>query len=168
MKNLKFIVILCIFMVTLGVQQVLMAVNTPQEAKHMAKLKRIIDEGYNKGKTAFVDEIVAQNYLAYFNGANDDVTGPDSIKENIKMNRERFQGFKVIIDDIFAKENKVTLCWTTEFMSPVSGKPAKFMGVYIGRFDKGKLVEGRQIYDTWTLNKEFGYTLTPPAAPDKK
>lgn len=168
MKSLKFITMLCVLMCMIVFQQAVLAKDTPQEAKNMASLKRIIDEGYNKGNTAVVDEIVASNYKMYFNGAAEEKTGPDVIKENIKMNRERFQGFKVTIDDQFAKENKVTLCWTTEFISKVSGKPAKFMGVYIGRFDKGKLVEGWQTFDTWAINKEFGFTLTPPAQPEKK
>ena len=84
------------------------------------------------------------------------------------MNRERFQGFKVTVDDIFAKGNNVTLRWTIEFISKVSGKPAKIMGVSIGRFDKGKLVEVWHYNDTWAVNKEFGFTLTPPAPPEKK
>jgi hypothetical protein len=168
MKNLKFITMLCVLICTIGFQQAVPATDTPQEAKNMASSKRIIEEGYNKGNTAVADEIVASNYKVFYNGVVDEKTGPDAIKDNIKMNRERFQGFKVIIDDIFAKGNKVTLCWTIEFISKVSGKPAKSIGVYIGKFDKGKLVEGWQTFDTWAINKEFGFTLTPPAPPGKK
>jgi hypothetical protein len=168
MGNLKVIVILCVFMCTLGFQQAVLAMDTPQEVKNIESVKRIMKEGYNKGKTTFLYEIVASNYKMYFNGTAAEKTGPDVLKENIKTNRERFQGFKVTVNDIFAKENKVTLCWTIEFISNVSGKPAKLVGVAVVRFEKGKLVEGWQFFDTWAQNKEFGYTLTPPAQPEKK
>jgi hypothetical protein len=133
----------------------------------LTNAKRIINEGYNNGNTNVVDEFTASDYKSYWNGVLIEKVGPEVIKENITYNRESYD-LKIEILDSFAREDKVVIRWGYKGKHKKSGKEVSFTGVFIARFEKGKMVEGWQIYDTWTVSKQLGYTITPPDWAEEK
>jgi hypothetical protein len=167
MKKSIIILFVCVFVFTIGYQGPVLAKNTAEEEKNLTNAKRIITEGYNKGNPNVVDEFTASNYKSYWNGVLNEKVGPEVIKENITYNRESYD-FKVKILDSLAKEDKVVIRWGYKGKHKKSGKEVSFTGVFIARFEKGNMVEGWQTYDSWTISKQLGYTLTPPDWAEKK
>jgi len=135
--------------------------DTHQEKKNLECVKRIIEEGYNKGETGVIDQCVAPDYMAYWNSEADKKTGPEAVKENIAYNQGNFE-FQIVIDDILAKGDNVVMCWTYKGKHKISGNQMNFQGVFIGKFSGGKLVEGRQVYDKLSQVRQLGYTMVPP------
>ncbi len=167
MKKSIIILFVFVFVFTIGYQGPVLAKNTPQEEKNLKIVKRLVNEGYNKGNTNVVDEFAAANYKLYWNGVLNEKVGPEVLKENIKFNRDS-NDFKVKIVDSLAKADKVVIRWIYKGKHKKSGNQISFTGIFIARFEKGKMIEGWQSYDTWTLNKQLGFTLTPPAWAEEK
>ena len=167
MKKSIIILFVFLFVFTIGYQAPVLAKNTAEEENNLTIAKRLVNEGYNNGNTNVVDEFTAPNYKNYWNGILNEKVGPEVIKENINFNRESYD-FKVEIVDSFAKEDKVVLRWDYKGKHKKSGKQVSFPGVFIARFEKGKMVEGWQIYDSGTLIKQLGYTITPPDWAEEK
>ena len=165
-KSIIFLVVF-VFVFTIGYQGPVLAKNTAEEEKNLTNAKRIIKEGYNNGNTNVLDEFTASDYKSYWNGVLNEKVGPEVIKENIISNRESYD-FKVKILDSLAKEDKVVIRWGYKGKHKKSGKEVSFTGVFIARFEKGKMVEGWQTYDTGIVSKQLGYTLTPPAWAEEK
>ncbi|NIM15483.1 MAG: hypothetical protein GTO45_26190 [Candidatus Aminicenantes bacterium] len=161
MKKSIIILFVFVFVFTIGYQGTVLAKNTAEEEKNLTFVKRFVNEGYNNGNTNVVDEFTASNYKSHWNGVLNDKVGPDVLKENIISNRESYD-FKVKILDSLAKEDKVVIRWSYKGKHKKSGKEVSFTGVFIARFEKGKMVEGWQTFDSWTVSKQLGYTLTPP------
>jgi hypothetical protein len=167
MKKSIIILFVFTFVFTIAHQGTVLAKNTAEEEKNLTIAKRIVNEGYNNGNTNVVDEFAASDYKSYWNGVLDEKVGPEVLKENINYNRGSYD-FNAEILDSFAKEDKVVVCWNYKGKHKKSGKQVSFTGVFIARFEKGKMVEGWQIYDSGILSKQLGYTLTPPAWAEEK
>lgn len=158
----KSIIIFFVCVLLLGLQNFLAAKSTPVEEENMKLLKYLVNEGYNKGNLDVVDKIVAPNYKQHLNGIVSEKMGPELVKENINFNRQSYD-FTLTFPEVFAKENKAVLFWSYKGKHKKSGKQVSFSGVFIGRFEAGKMVEGWQVYDTAAVLQQIGYTLTPPA-----
>lgn len=161
-RSIIILTVICLCVFLLGGPGLVIAGDTAQEKKNMECVKRLIHEGYNKGEKGVVDEFVASGFKSYWNDEAEEKTGPAVIKENIDMNRGRFDNFKILIDDILAKGDKVVMRWTFKGKHKISGSQVNFKGVFIGTFSGGKLVEGRQVYDRSAQLRQLGYSLVPP------
>lgn len=158
----KLISILVVFVLSFGLQNFLPAKDTPQERKNIKTAKLLVYEGYNKGNMKVVDKIVAPNYKQHWNGVTHEKVGPDIVKENININREMYD-LEITLTDIFSKENWVASHWNFKGKHKESGKPISITGMFIIRFEKGKMAEGWIISNALALYKQIGYTLVPPA-----
>ena len=64
---------------------------------HEAIYRRIIEEGFNQGNLAVVDELVAPGAREHQRGAKDGIEGT---KGTIKYLRSAFPDFKITIDEV--------------------------------------------------------------------
>jgi predicted SnoaL-like aldol condensation-catalyzing enzyme len=57
--------------------------------ENKAKVRRMIEEVWNKGDLALVDDLVAPNYVYHFPG-REDIKGPEGLKQFVTMVRTAF------------------------------------------------------------------------------
>ena len=129
--------------------------------------RRLIEEAWNKGNLAVVDELVAPNFV--------DHTAPPGLppgaeghKAFIKMYREAFPDAHVTIHDILADGDKVIYRWTgsgthqgTLFGIPATGKKMSVDGITIDRFSESKLVESWNMFDQMGMMQQLGVIPSP-------
>ncbi len=165
-KSIIILTMVSVFMLFTA-SQIALAADTAEEAKNIGIMKKIIEEGYNKGNLKVTDEFLGADYKHYWGNVLDKTTGPGALKKSITSNRKSYE-FKVEIVDIFANGNKVVLTWHYKGTHKKSGNHVSFYGVLMAVFENGKALEGKQYYDSWTVYKQLGYTLTPPAWAEPK
>jgi steroid delta-isomerase-like uncharacterized protein len=109
-----------------------------------AKMRRLYEEGWNKGNMAVLDEVYAPNIIWHHpNNPQEDLEGA---KAFVARARARYPDIHYTIDDLMAAEgDKVVMRWTCEGTdtggSPPTGKKLKATGIMIFRFEQGKVVE---------------------------
>lgn len=72
-----------------------------------ALVRRLYEEGFNRGNVDVVDEIVAPDVVTHDPIILDAPTGPDSIRGGIEMIRTAFPDFHVEVIDLVAEGDKV-------------------------------------------------------------
>ncbi|NOZ60448.1 MAG: ester cyclase [Calditrichaeota bacterium] len=141
--------------------------NSTEENK--AAVRRLIDEAWNKGNLAVIDEILSPNYILHIDapGAND----REGYKQAISMYRTAMPDFQFTIDDMIAEGNKVVIrCTMTgtqkgELMgSSPTGKKLTMTAISIRYFENGKVIE------EWVETNMLGFMqqmgiIPPPEQP---
>jgi predicted ester cyclase len=133
-----------------------------------AMYRRLIEEGFNQGNLAVVDELVSPNAREHQRGAGDGIEGT---KDTIKYLRSAFPDFKITIDEVVVAGDKV---WARQrgggtnlgrFAGhPPTGKTAYIEVFDVVRFEDGKLVEHWGVPDQLGMMMALGL-IAPPARP---
>ena len=133
-----------------------------------AMYRRLIEEGFNQGNLAVIDELVAPNAREHQRGAGDGIEGT---KDTIKYLRSAFPDFKITIDEVVVSGDKV---WARQrgggtnlgrFAGhPPTGKTAYIEVFDVVRFEDGKLVEHWGVPDQLGMMMALGL-IAPPARP---
>ena len=134
--------------------------------ENKAAIRRIYEDVFNKGNLAVADEIIATNWVALAPGGQE-YKGPDGFKQFITTTRTAFPDLQMTLEDIVAEGEKVAHCGTLrgtfkgEIMGIVpTGKQVTMTTTTISRFEGGKEVEARMIYDQLSMYQQMG--VTPP------
>jgi len=155
------LVVLVVFLAGLGRRE------RAKLEKNKGIVRRSVDEFWNKGDIAAVDELYATNYV------NHDPAAPDRRDlEGLKQwARAVFGGMPdlhVTIEDMIAEGDKVTkryttrFTWTGEFMGmPPTGKQATEHGTSIYRIVDGKIVEIWWCRESLVSMYQMGFKLVP-------
>ena len=116
-------------------------VRTSNEALY----RRLIEEGFNQGNLAVIDEIVAPDAIEHQRGSE---SGQEGVKRTIRYLRNAFPDFAITIDDVVVDGDKV---WARQSgggtnLGPFAGHPPtgvtmKIDVIDICRFEDGKMVE---------------------------
>ena len=129
--------------------------------------RRIIEEVYNQGNLAIVDELVAGDFVIH--SRSEDVHGPAGAKQLVAALRAAFPDLYITIEDQIADGDRVVTRWTArgthtgEFQGiPPTGKPGKMTGIDIDRVADGKIVECWVNSDDLGLLQQLG--VIPAAA----
>ena len=131
-----------------------------EEKKALAH--RLIEEVWNKGNLALVDELFATDYV--FHSPTGVVThGLEEYKQRISSVRIAFPDIHFAIDDVIAEGNKVVHRWSAsathkgEFggIKP-TGKKVTISAIGIDRIVDGKFVETWERYDTLGFMRQLG------------
>lgn len=135
--------------------------------QNKAVVRRIVDELWNKGSLAVVDELVATNYVGHF------VLRPEPLRGRAAFNHFAsgfFAGFPDLhfnVEDVIAEGDKVVARWTAtathqgELMGiPATGKPVTLSGTWIHRIVGGQIVEQWGVFDTLGMMQQLG--VIPP------
>jgi len=124
-------------------------------------VRRLIDEAFNKGNMAVVDEIIPSNYVYHYRRG--DVKGPEGMKQFIAMLRTGFPDLNITIEDIVAEGDMVAYrfilrgTFTGEMMGmPTTGKQMAYPEAHFVRFKGGKRVEEIPYADSLTLFQQLG------------
>jgi predicted ester cyclase len=126
---------------------------------------RLIEEGFNRGNLAVVDELVSADAKEYQRGNSN---GSEGTKEVIKTLRGWFSDFNMYIDDIVAINDEV---WVRSKASgtnsgsvmgrPPTGRKVKVDVIDIVRFKDGKIVEHWGVPDQLGLMIQLGFIPEP-------
>ncbi len=131
-------------------------------AENEAVVRRWLEEGWNQGNLAVVDELFAANYVLH--GANGSrPLGPEQIKRILVRSRIAFPDLRLAIEDMIAAGDKVVTRWTArgthrgEFRGILpTGRSVTWTGITIERIVDGKIVEAWDNWDELGLLRQLG------------
>jgi predicted ester cyclase len=130
--------------------------------------RRLIEEGFNQGNLAVVDELVAPNSREHQRGSED---GPEGARKTITYLRSAFPDFKITIDDVVVAGDMV---WARQkgggtnlgrFAGhPPTGRTAFIDVIDVCRIEDGKIVEHWGVPDQLGMMMALGL-VAPPSRP---
>jgi predicted ester cyclase len=136
--------------------------------RNAAIFRRIIEEGFNQGDLAVLDEFVAPDMREHQSGLR---SGLEGLRATITGLRRDFPDFTLTIEDLAEDGDKV---WARLrgrgshragfFGLPRAGKPMAVDVIDICRFEGGKMVEHWGVPDRFSMLEQLGL-LPPPEAP---
>ena len=137
--------------------------------ENKAKVRRIIEEVWNGGNLAVLDELVAPNCV--FHDLSTTFRGPEGIKRYVMMYRMAFPAVHFTIDDLIAEGERVVIRWTVtgthkgelQGIAP-TGKYVRVTGIVISRFAKGKVEEDWINFDALGMMQQLGVVPAPGQA----
>jgi predicted ester cyclase len=130
-----------------------------------ALLLRLIEEGFNKGNLAVVDEIVSPDAKEHQRGNHD---GADGTKEVINTLRKWFPDFSMRAEDVVASGDEVWVRFSATgtnlgsvMRRPPTGKRMNIDVIDIVRIKDGKIVEHWGVPDQLGMMLQTGLFLSP-------
>lgn len=136
------------------------------EKENEGVFHRLIDEGFNKGNLAALDELFAPNFIEHQDG----IVPPniEGVKGAIVSLRTPFPDLKLTIEEIAASGGKTWARITgrgthqAPFMGrPPTGKSFAITVIDICRFENGKIVEHWGVADRLSLMGQLGLLSRP-------
>lgn len=142
---------------------VVSSVAQSKEQANTELIRKFYEEAWNKGNTAFADEVFAYPYLRH--DSSDEINNePDTTSqaEIARFVRSMYTDFSIKPHLLIAKDDLVTARWTmkgnpTGFVKLLSlGQSVSVAGVNIFRIRDGKVVEIFNSRDDYTLAQQIG------------
>ena len=134
--------------------------------QNIAAFRRVIEEGFNKGNMAALDDCFAPTYTEHQFDLPSTLEG---FKGSIQYLRDTFSDFSLTIEDMVADGDKVWARMTgrgthaKEFMGrPPTGKSFTITVVDICRFENGKIVQHWGVPDRFHMIAQLGLLPKPP------
>ncbi len=138
-----------------------------EELKAMAR--RYIEEVWNKGNLALIDEMFAPDYLNHSPNTGQ-MAGPEGLKQLIAGFRRAAPDLHLTIDDMLAEGDRVVTRWTArgthqgELMGiPPTGRQITVSAIVIDRIVEGRIVEHWAGRDDLGMYQQLG--LIPSLEP---
>ena len=135
--------------------------------ENKAIARRSLEEAWNKGELAVIDEIVGPNFVNH-DPANPGVRGPEGLKQLVTMYRTAFPDTHFTIEDQMAEGDQVVTRWTArgthqaELMGiAATNKQVTVTGIGIDRIVGGKIEEAWVNWDTLGLMQQLGVVPAP-------
>ena len=139
--------------------------------ENKAIVRRFIEQAFNDGNLAVIDELVASGFINHVAPA--DVHGRDGMKTFVTTYRTAFPDYACTIDDQVAEGDKVVTRWTVrgtqqgELMGiPPTGKQVRLPGVVVDRIANGQLVETWLQADVLGMLQQLG--VVPASEPAER
>jgi steroid delta-isomerase-like uncharacterized protein len=111
-------------------------------------VRRAIEEIWNRGNYAVLNEFVADDIVIHASTPAADIHGPEGIRQFYGMLREAFPDLHFTVEDQIAAGDRVVTRWAAtgthegEFQGcPPTGRKVRISGIDIDRFASGKVVE---------------------------
>ncbi|MDQ3910957.1 MAG: ester cyclase [Actinomycetota bacterium] len=129
------------------------------------KARRLMEEGFGRGKLEVVDEVLDADFVCYDpNSEAGEVRGADTLKQEIEWFRNAVPDLTYTVEDQVAEGDEVVTRWKAagthqgEFFGVApTGKRIEMSGIQIDRFDEsGKMVEEWPEYDLLGAMKQMG------------
>ena len=121
---------------------------------------RFIEEVFNKGHYDVINDLLAENFVAYFGGGEQ---GRTAFTEMVRAYRNGFPDYHCVVDDQIAEADQVVTRWTFRgtqsghFMGiPPTGKHVTVTGVAVDRIDGGQLAESWLEMDVQRMLQDLG------------
>jgi len=124
---------------------------------HEAIYRRLIEEGFNQGNLAVVDELVSPAAQEHQRGSGDGIEGT---KNTIKYLRSVFPDFKITIDEVVVSGDKV---WARQKgggtnLGSFAGHPPTGIKAFIDVIDVVRIEDGK-IVEHWGVPDQLGMML---------
>jgi steroid delta-isomerase-like uncharacterized protein len=134
--------------------------------QNRALVRRTVEEVYNQGNLAVVDELVTSDFVIH--SPSGDIHGPAGAKQYVAALRGAFPDLHIAIEDQIAEGDRVVTRWrahgthTGAFQGmPPTGKQASVTGIDVDRIAAGKVVECWTNVDELGLLRQLGAIATP-------
>ena len=133
---------------------------------NIALVRRFVDEVWNKGNFAVIDEIASPKIKTH-DPLMKDTEGLDAAKQHVRLFRTAFPDFNVAIEDIGAVGDNVYVRWSATGthkgsilgLTPTNRRGVSH-GITVNRFEGGKLVETHYAWDVYTMLENLGVLPT--------
>ena len=139
--------------------------------ENKAILRREMEEVWNKGNFAVVDELIANNFVLHDPSQPAEVKGPDGLKGYVSAFRTAFPDLHITFEDMVAEGDKVASRITLQGTHkgelagiPATSKQIKVAGLSIDCLEGGKFVETFVISDVLGMLRQLGVAPTPGQA----
>lgn len=128
------------------------------------KIRQLYQGVWSGEDLSVADDIIAEDYEFHHPDFDQDVSGPERIKENAREMLEAFPDMETAINDLIVSGDKVIVRWTMtrthegamEDEEP-TGNEVELKGIEINRFnDRGEIVEHWAQSDVHGLEKQIG------------
>lgn len=133
--------------------------------QNMATFRRVIEEGFNQGNMAALDDCFTPTYIEH---QFDLPPTLEEFKGSIRYLRDTFTGFSLTIEDMAADGDRVWARMTGRgtndrpFMGrPPTGRSFAITVIDICRFENGKIVEHWGVPDRFHLLAQLGFLPGP-------
>ena len=124
-------------------------------------VRRVIEEVYNQGNLAVVDELAAGDLLIHM--TSQEIRGREGAKQYVAALRAGFPDLQITIEDQIAEGDRVVTRWTAcgthmgQFQGiPPTGKEVRVVGTDIDRIADGKTVECWSHVDELGMMQQLG------------
>jgi steroid delta-isomerase-like uncharacterized protein len=131
-------------------------------------VRRLIEEGWNQGKTNVVSELLANNCRFHDEVFPHLTSGADNLRRHIETCRTGFPDLKFSIDDTIAERDEVVVHWTARgthkgsFLGmPATNKKAAVTGTSIYRLEGSKIVESWANWNLMSMMEQLGISSAP-------
>jgi steroid delta-isomerase-like uncharacterized protein len=129
--------------------------------QNKARIRRVIEEVYNRGDLDLVDEVAASDLIIH--AASQDIRGREGAKQYVATLRAGFPNLHFTIEDQVAEGDTVVTRWTArgthggEFQGvPATGREVLMTGTDIDRMAGGRVVECWSHADELGLMRQLG------------
>ena len=136
----------------------------PEENK--AIVRRLIEQAFNRGDLAVIDELVARDYVSHVTPT--EARGPAGLRAFVTMYRTAFPDYVCTVEDQVAEEDRVVTRWTArgtqrgELMGILpTDKPVILPGIVLDRLIDGQLVETWLQADVLGMLQQLGVMQLP-------
>jgi steroid delta-isomerase-like uncharacterized protein len=126
------------------------------------------DEVFSQGDLDLVDELIAPDYVGHPSGPEEELRGPQGVKEYIARLREGVSDLTLTIEDQVADGDTVATRWTARgtldgelLGAGPTGRTATVTGITIQRLEGGRIVEGWTSWDMLGMLQQFGIASQP-------
>jgi len=114
------------------------------------RVQLFIEAVLNEGRLELIDELVANDYVAYGPWVETGMTGPEGVRQLVSTCRSAHPDVYIKIEDQIAEDDRVVTRWratTTRSHAGSTGDPAErapcYAGISIIRLLAGKQVDSR-------------------------
>src|SRR5215467_11913339 len=128
-----------------------------------AIVRRYLEEVWNHGHLAAIDELVAPTFVLHDNPYAEDRPGPAGVRQIYAEQIAGFPDQHYVIEDIFAEGDRVAVRATFRFThgvalagAPPTGKRVAVRDINLYRVVDGKIVEQWWAYDVAGLLQQLG------------
>ena len=136
--------------------------------ENKALARRLIEEAWNQGNLAVVDELLVYDHIPHHSMIGDQPPGRELYKQFIVRTRAAFPDMHATIEDQIAEGDKVVTHWSVQGThqgvfqghSP-TGNQMRVTGIVIDRIVDGKVVEGWMVMDTHDQMQQLGLIPRP-------
>jgi steroid delta-isomerase-like uncharacterized protein len=141
----------------------------PMSEENKALVHRFVEEFWNEGNTAAVDELMAIDAAIHL--PTGEVVNPEGLKSFAAMWRGVFPDWHSTLEELIAERDRVAERWTGRGTHrgelqgiPPTGKRVEAPGSVFYRIVGGKIVEFRGQFDMMSLMQQIGAIPSPEEA----
>ncbi len=132
-----------------------------------ATARRFLEEAFNSGNLAVVDELVAPEFVNHDAALPEPTMGIEATKASIGAYRDAFPDLRLTIEQQVAEGEYVMTRWSARgthegdlFGMAATGKEATVTGITVDRIVDGRFVESWTNWDTLGLMQQLGVVPT--------